>query len=176
MREVILYIAMSLDGYIADSTGGVDWLDGCGGSKEGEDSYARFIQGVDTVVMGWNTYHQVVTELSPDQWVYGGLHTYVITHRPLPSTADITFTAEDPCALIQRLRREHGKAIWICGGGRTVQTLVEADLIDQYHISVLPILLGSGIRLFGTLTDRRWLRLADTRAGGGIAELVCIRP
>ena len=96
MREVILYIAMSLDGYIADAQGGVDWLGGHGEPEEGMESYSRLLQRIDTVVMGWNTYHQVTTQLSPDRWVYEGLHTYVITHRPLPAAPGITFTAEDP--------------------------------------------------------------------------------
>ena len=117
MREVILYIAMSLDGYIADAQGGVDWLGGHGEPEEGMESYSRLLQRIDTVVMGWNTYHQVTTQLSPGQWVYEGLHTFVITHRPLPAAPGITFTAEAPCALVRRLRREEGKAVWICGGG-----------------------------------------------------------
>ena len=100
MREVVLYIAMSLDGYVADETGGADWLEGHGEGPEGADSYSRFIQEVDTVIMGRNTYRQVTTQLSPERWVYQGLHTYVVTHRPLPSTQDITFTAEHPCALM----------------------------------------------------------------------------
>ena len=81
MRDVVLFIAMSLDGYIADKNGGVGWLSGQGDADEPMDSYGTFIKDVDTVVMGWNTYHQVVTELSPGQWVYEGLKTYVITHR-----------------------------------------------------------------------------------------------
>ena len=172
MREVILYIAMSLDGYIADEQGGVDWLSGHGEPEEGEDSYSRFIRKIDTVVMGWNTYHQVTTELSPDRWVYEGLHTYVITHRPLPAAPGITFTAEDPCALIRELRLDDGKAVWICGGGSVVQPLVREDLIDEYHLSIIPTILGSGIRLFGARADQRRLRLVKTQTSDGIAELI----
>ena len=172
MREVILYIAMSLDGYIADAQGGVDWLGGHGEPEEGMESYSRLLQRIDTVVMGWNTYHQVTTQLSPDRWVYEGLHTFVITHRPLPAAPGITFTAEDPCALVRRLRREEGKAVWICGGGSVVQPLVREDLIDEYHLSIIPTLLGSGIRLFGELADQRKLRLVQTQSTGGIAELI----
>ena len=73
MRKVVLYIAMSLDGYIADSTGKVDWLNGHGSEEENVDTYSAFIRDVDTVIMGWNTYDQVTTELSPDEWVYKGL-------------------------------------------------------------------------------------------------------
>ena len=172
MREVILYIAMSLDGYIADAQGGVDWLGGHGEPEEGMESYSRLLQRIDTVVMGWNTYHQVTTQLSPDQWVYEGLHTYVITHRPLPAAPGITFTAEAPCALVRRLRREEGKAVWICGGGSVVQPLIREDLIDEYHLSLIPTILGSGIRLFGELADQRKLRLVHTQSTGVIAELI----
>ena len=114
----------------------------------------------------------MTTQLSPDRWVYEGLHTYVITHRPLPAAPGITFTAEDPCALIRRLRREEGKAVWICGGGSVVQPLIREDLIDEYHLSLIPTILGSGIRLFGELADQRKLRLVHTQSTGGIAELI----
>jgi dihydrofolate reductase len=68
MRKVILFIAMSLDGYIADCEGKVDWLEGLGNEEEMIDTYSEFVTQVDTVVMGFNTYHQIVTELSPDEW------------------------------------------------------------------------------------------------------------
>lgn len=69
MRKVILYIAMSLDGYIADSSGKVDWLRGQDDDMETADSFPEFEKSIDTVVMGWKTYHQIATELSPDKWV-----------------------------------------------------------------------------------------------------------
>ena len=100
MRNTALFIAMSLDGYLADAQGGVSWLQGQDAGEEAPDFYSAFFHTVDTVVMGWNTYHQVVTELSPEQWPYTGLKTWVITHRDLPSTEEIHFTAESPCALV----------------------------------------------------------------------------
>ena len=69
MRKVSLFIAMSLDGYIADSKGGVDWLNGHGNYDENTDTYSEFAKTIDTILMGWNTYHQIVTELSPMEWV-----------------------------------------------------------------------------------------------------------
>ena len=63
MKKVSLFIAMSLDGYIADSNGRVDWLNGQSENEENIDTYSEFIQNIDTVIMGWNTYHQIVTEL-----------------------------------------------------------------------------------------------------------------
>ena len=59
MRKVVLFIAMSLDGYIADDNGNVDWLNGQGNDSENIDVYSEFIKGIDTILMGWNTYYQV---------------------------------------------------------------------------------------------------------------------
>ena len=127
MKKVILFIAMSLDGYIADSEGKVGWLGGQGNEEEMIDSYSEFVSHVDTVVMGWNTYEQVTTELSPGEWVYGNLVSYVVTHRACPSTDMIRFTNEDPCSLIRELKKEEGKDIWICGGASLVRQFMESD-------------------------------------------------
>ena len=64
MRKTILFIAMSLDGYVADSNGKVNWLQGQRNDDENIDSYSKFVERIDTVFMGWNTYHQIVSELS----------------------------------------------------------------------------------------------------------------
>ena len=90
MRKVILYIAVSLDGFIADRQGGVDWLERASNGEE-DSGYDEFIQKVDTVLMGYKTYHQVTTQLSPDQWPYQGLTTYVLTHRHLDDQKGIHF-------------------------------------------------------------------------------------
>ena len=175
MRKVVLFIAMSLDGFIADAHGGVDWLSGQDGEKEDAGAYSQFVQTVDTVVMGWNTYHQIVTELSPGQWVYRDLTSYVVTHRDPPAAQGIVFTREDPCALVDRLRHGQGSGIWICGGAELVRQLMEAELIDEYCISVIPTILGSGIRLFGSLPKEARLRLIRSRTYDGIVELVYLR-
>lgn len=171
MRKVVLFIAMSLDGYIADALGGVDWLRGHG-EEEAADAYGRFLRDVDTIIMGWNTYRQVTTELSPDEWVYHGRTTYVITHRQVPDREEVRFVCEDPCRLVKTLRKEDGGVIWVCGGAAVIRALAERDLIDEYDISVIPTLLGGGLRLFGDLTEERRLRLVRTETGDGILEAV----
>ena len=175
MRKVSLFIAMSLDGYIADREGSVDWLTGQDGEAGSMDSYREFIKGIDTVLMGANTYRQLVTELSPDEWVYDGLMTYVITHKEERSSEKIRFVREDPGGLIRKLREEEGKGIWICGGAHIVRQLVDEDLIDLYHITVIPTILGSGIRLFEDGKREIRLRLTDTRTYDGMADLVYVR-
>lgn len=175
MRKVVLFIAMSLDGYIADEHGNVDWLNGQDVNGEDIDTYSVFVQDVDTVIMGWNTYHQIVTKLSPTEWVYDNLTSYVITHRKLPSTNGILFTEKAPISLVEELKNKEGKGIWICGGANIVQSLVKADLIDEYYISVMPTVLGSGIRLFGTAPDEIKLKLISTQSYNGIVELIYTR-
>lgn len=173
MRKVILYIAMSLDGYIADSNGKVDWLNGHG-SEADVDTYSDFSKNIDTVVMGWNTYHQITTELSPDEWVYKDMTSYIITYRVLPSTNNIKFVQSSPCSIVQKLKQEQGKAIWICGGGNIIQPLIWNGLIDEYRISIIPTILGSGIRLFGEMPSEIKLKLVSTQAYNGITELVYV--
>ena len=95
MKKISLFIAMSLDGYIADSKGSVEWLTGQGNDDDNIDAYSEFVKDIDTVIMGWNTYHQIVTELSPDEWVYDDFTTYVVTHKPKTSSDKIRFVNEN---------------------------------------------------------------------------------
>lgn len=174
-RTVSLFIAMSLDGYIADSAGGVGWLKGHSDQEENSDPYAVFIKNIDTVLMGWNTYHQIVTELSPDEWVYKGMKTYVVTHRGHSSEEDVVFTDQDPVCLVNELKKKTGRGIWICGGADLVKQLWDRDMIDEYYISVIPVLLGCGIRLFEKGQREIELKLVDTHIYNGIVDLVYTR-
>ena len=172
MRKISLFIAMSLDGYIADSKGGIDWLKVQSSNDKDMDTYSEFVKSIDTILMGWNTYHQVITELSPTEWVYSDLTTYVITHRKLTSSDKIKFVSQDPCSFLQQIKSKPGKDIWICGGANIVQQFMAKDLIDTYYISIIPTLLGNGISLFGTLEKERKLSLIKTQNYHGIVELI----
>lgn len=171
MRKTVLYIAMSLDGYIADIHADVNWLGGDGSEPEHEGTYAQFIQTIDTIIMGWNTYHQIVTELSPDHWPYPGKTTYVVTHHGAESAENIIFTSQDVGALVSTLKMYAGKNIWICGGANIVRQLINVYVIDEYCISVIPVILGSGIRLFDGISARIRLKLVRTQSYNGIIEL-----
>ena len=170
MRNVVLFIAMSLDGYIAAENGSVDWLTGQDEQEDSTGSYESFVRTIDTVIMGWKTYHQVATELSPQRWIYEDLHSYVLTHRDCPSTSQITFLAGDPCALVRQLKAGEGKDIWICGGADIIRQLMAQDLIDCYRISIIPTILGRGIRLFPGGTPEIKLRLDGVHSSNGILE------
>lgn len=170
-RQVVLFIAMSLDGYIADSNGGVEWLNGQEDGGEHVDTYSEFVKGIDTVLMGWNTYHQIVTELSPTEWVYSDFTTYVFTHHKGRPAENIRFTEESPAKLIRQLKACGGKDIWVCGGANLVSQLRHSDLIDQYIVSIIPTLLGKGIRLFGEMEKEQLLFLTKIQDDHGIVEL-----
>lgn len=172
MRKVTLFIAMSLDGYIADRDGKVDWLVGQEAGKDDMISYQTFIREIDTVIMGWNTYHQIATELSPGNWYYKELMSYVFTHKKMASTENIKFVNQDVCTVIKELQQTEGKGIWICGGATIVQQAIQANLIDRYHISIIPTILGDGIRLFGPSTHKESLRLIETYHYNGITDLL----
>lgn len=175
MKKISLFIAMSLDGYIADNKGGVEWLTGQGNDVNNIDAYSGFVKDIDTVIMGWNTYHQIVTELSPDEWVYDDFKTYVITHKSKKSSDKKVFTNDSPVELVRKLKEENGKGVWICGGANIIQQLVNEDLIDCYYITVVPTILGSGIRLFEKADHEIMLKLLKTQSYNGMTDLVYVK-
>ena len=173
MRKVILYIALSLDGYIADDKGGVDWISGQNENVAVEDTFTQFFNGVDTIIMGRKTYNQIVTELSPDQWPYEGATTYVLTHQTkADDTKYIRFKNMDICQLIEKLRQESGKDIWICGGAKVAEQLITKNMINPYHLAIIPVILGGGVRLFGASTQKIDLALVETKKYNGIVEVI----
>ena len=175
MRKVILYIAMSLDGFIASKDGKVNWLHGQNDDEENIDTYSSFIKDVDTVIMGWNTYYQIKNELSPDNWVYDSLTSYIITHRKLDSTNNINFVQKNSSELVKDLKQKNDKSIWICGGAKIIQPLIQDNLIDEYYISVIPTILGDGIKLFEPVSNELKLKLKSTQSYNGITELIYTR-
>ena len=172
MRKVILFIAMSLDGFIADAYGHVDWLSGQRPNEDDMRTYKEFIKGVDSVVMGWKTYHQIVTELSVEDWFYKDLNSFVITHHDIVSNEKITAVHGDICAFVETLKKEEGKNIWICGGASVARQLLKENRIDKLWLSVIPTVLGKGVRLFPGLHRELPLKLVATEHYNGIVDLV----
>lgn len=144
-RRVILYIAMSLDGYIATPTGSLDWLSLV--EVPGQDyGYEDFVQQVDTVIMGRKTYEKVLS--FGIEFPHKGRMCYVISSSQSGSDENVTYYGGDLSELIAQIRMQPGKNIFIDGGAQVVNSLMRSDLIDDYILSVIPVFLGSGIRLF----------------------------
>lgn len=172
MGKIVLYLALSVDGYLADEQGGVDWLGGDGSQPDAPGSYPEFYAGVDAVVMGWTTYHQIVTQLSPDSWPYKGRPCYVVTHRQEKSREGVCFWAGEPAVLADKLKAECAGTIWICGGASVAGQLLEEDRIDRLWLSVVPVVLGKGVRLFPELSQSLPLKLIETQSYNGIVDLI----
>lgn len=167
-RKVILYISQSLDGFIADSKGSVDWILGNNQEYISDYGYENFIKNIDTVILGANTYKQIKNELSPDKWVYKDLQSYVLTNEKIKDTTNIKYVNMNIKELINRLQQEKGKNIWICGGANLVNQCVKENLIDEYQITTVPVILGSGIRLFEENNKNIRLELQDTAEENGL--------
>lgn len=169
MPAVILYVATSLDGYIARADGSVDWL----AMVENQDTdygYADFYAGVDAIAMGSRTYEQV---LDFDEWPYAGKQVFVFTHRTLEAVAqDVTFTAESPAEFVNGLDAAGIRTLWLAGGGDLVASFMEHGLIDEYIVSVIPVVLGDGIPLFkGPLPEHRLELLESVDYPSGLVQL-----
>ncbi len=176
MRRVILFIATSIDGYVADSNGDVSWLGGDGSDTNAVGSYPEFINGIDTVILGYTTYNQIVSELAPSNWPYSDHNTYLITHRDVAPTEQGVVVWKDSLeTLIKKLKAQQGKDIWVCGGASIANQMIESGLIDVFHLSIIPTILGSGIRLFENLSTPLKLKLESTQTYNGISDLVYVK-
>lgn len=146
--KVSVYIAVSLDGFIARKNGDIDWLTG---GESGEDyGYADFMSTVDHVVMGRNTFEKVLS--------FGGWHyekkVIVLTSRDLTLAPELSDKAEalhvSPRELIHELERRGVRHIYL-DGGVTIQRFLRERLVDEMTITTIPILIGEGLPLFGAL-------------------------
>ncbi|WP_314241601.1 dihydrofolate reductase family protein [Empedobacter tilapiae] len=153
-RKVILYIATSLDGYIAKPDDNLDFLSIV--EQDGQDyGYNDFIQTVDTVIVGRRTYDKVAS--MGFDFPHSDKDAYIITRTPRSSIGSIKFYTDDLTLLINKLKSEEGKNIFCDGGAEIVNELLKNNLIDEFIISVIPILVGNGIKLFKD--DRPELKL-----------------
>ncbi|RRJ29109.1 dihydrofolate reductase family protein [Halocatena pleomorpha] len=167
---VTLYIAASVDGYIATEDGGVSWLDAF--HEETEDDagdFEAFFASIDCLLMGSKTYEQV---MGFGEWPYGQKPTYVVTRRELPRANEAIELFDGPVdGLVERLKGEYDH-VWLVGGAQLAQTVLRSDQIDRLHLSRAPILLGGGIPLFDDAGETRDLTLLNTVArDSGIVEL-----
>lgn len=151
---------MSLDGYIAKPYDNLDFLSLV--FKEGEDyGYADFVAQVDTVIVGRKTYEWVTHQFP---FPHADKDSYIITRTPKPQDGNIRFYTGDLATLIARLKEQTGKHIFCDGGAEVVNTLMQNDLIDEYIISIIPIYVGEGTRLFKSGRPEQTLKLISSKS------------
>jgi dihydrofolate reductase len=161
-RKIILYIATSLDGYIAKPNDDLSFLKLV--EKVGEDyGYAEFTATIDTIILGRKTYDWVLREIGTSHYDNGDRNIYVITRTQKPAVGKTIFYTGDLTELVQQLKAENGKNIYCDGGAEIVTELLKNDLIDEFIISVIPILVGNGTRLFKDGRPEQILELISTK-------------
>lgn len=163
MRKLSLFIATSLDGYIAKPNDDLSFLKIV--EKEGEDyGYAAFTSTIDTIIIGRKTYDYVLKEIGSSHYDNGQRDVYVITRTARPSVGKTTFYTGGLTELVEQLKSESGKNIYCDGGAEIVNELLKNDLIDELTISIVPILLGNGTRLFKDNRPEQQLEFVSTKS------------
>jgi len=176
--RVTIHMAASADGFIARRDGTVDWM-------ETSDTFARgdamdpafveqFLKRIDCYVMGSRTYETALNfEAKGFGWSYGDKPTFVLTHRALPKTRDtVEFHSGDLSQFVNGRLRSAFRNIWFVGGGSLSADCVRLGLADEVRYSILPVLIGDGIRFFERLDKDVALHLAEVKAyDSGIVAL-----
>ena len=144
-RKVIVHIATSADGYVARPDGDLEWLTSRP-APEGFYGMNAFMQSIDTKVLGRKTYE---VSLRLGAKFDSKARNIVLTRhaRPVGAPSGVEFVSEAPSALVNRLRAEAGKDIWLMGGGETIASFLDERAIDEFVVSIVPVFIGDGIPL-----------------------------
>jgi dihydrofolate reductase len=162
MRILSLFIAASLDGYIAKPNDDLSFLKRV--EKEGEDyGYAAFTSTIDTIILGRKTYDWVLEKIGTSHYDNGDRAVYVITRTARPAVGKTKFYTGDLAELVRELKGKSGKNIYCDGGAEIIDELLKNDLVDELIISVIPVLVGDGTRLFKDGRPEQELELVNTK-------------
>ena len=152
MRRIRYAVAASLDGYIAGPNGEADWI-----IMDPEIDFGSFVQQFDTILLGRRTFETMARAGNTSM---PGMKTFVFSRTLQQSDyPDVTIVGENSKAVLERLRQEPGKDIWLFGGGSLFGSLLEAGLVDTVEIAVIPVLLGGGIPLVPPTAEITKLKL-----------------
>lgn len=168
--RVTIHMAASLDGFIARKDGSVDWLetsDEFAGGETLDPAYVEaFLKTIDCYVMGARTYELALRfEAQGFGWAYGDKPTFVLSHRELPKVREtVEFYAGDLAQLVEERLRPSFRSIWVVGGGAVAGECLRRGLADEVRYSMLPVLIGDGIRFFEGLDRDVALHLSEVKA------------
>ena len=163
-----MFIATSLDGFIARRDGSIDWLSIV--ETPGEDyGYATFFAGVDALILGRRTYDTVI---GFPAWPYDDKRCVVLTHNPPASRHGERFHTGPPAPMLAQLHADGVRRVYV-DGGAVIQLFLREGLIDDITLSIIPVVLGDGIRLFDGGGPGRRLRLQESRAfASGLVQVM----
>lgn len=166
MARAVFYGAISLDGYLSDKEDSLEWLY----HQEGGElvPYASFYQTIDYTMMGRRTYEVVKRDAELEE-IYPEKENFIFSHSAIQVDENMQVVSEDPVTFIQELPAD--KTVWVVGGGALLQPVIEAGLIDEWWIQIVPILLGEGVPLFLPQTNQQKLQLLETEQFGQFVQL-----
>ncbi|MHB1957199.1 MAG: dihydrofolate reductase family protein [Sulfobacillus sp.] len=144
-RKLVLYIAQSLDGYIAREDESLDWL--LKYENHGDNGYAAFYETVGTLLLGRRTYEWILRNV-PSEFPYPGKECYVFSRSLSGRTDRVTFVNQDIARFTAALKTQPGQDIWIVGGAEVLSPLLRDNLVDELIIHIAPTIIGGGIPLF----------------------------
>lgn len=175
MTSFKYYVGASLDGFIADSHGGVQWLEAFEDEPGIQTSYEDFFSDVGALVFGGETYLWLVKKMSKDgtAWPYGNKPVWVFTHHELPSTegADLTFVRGDVQLWARDIAQSAGqKDVWVVGGAHLAGKFLDAAVLDELHLVQVPVVIGNGVNIFKTTSTSGFELIERLDRGAGINE------
>lgn len=145
--RIKLYIACSLDGFIAREDGSIDWLTKYDNNPETDYGYSEFYESIGTILMGRKTYEQV---LEFGEWSYEEKKVYVFTRQKesLHHKKNVEFVTGDITEFVRLLKENKDQDIWLMGGSQLIKAFLKENLVQDLIVFVVPIILGGGIPLF----------------------------
>jgi dihydrofolate reductase len=156
--KITMHVVASLDGFIASKDNSISWLETEGSRYEpgvsiSAEEAEAFVKSIDCYVLGSRTYEHAL-QLG---WPYGDTPTIVVSSRDLPKArASVEFYSGDLHALVSEKLAERYRNVWLVGGAMLCQRFLELGLVHEIKLTIAPVLLGDGLRLFGLLTEQRW--------------------
>ncbi len=162
MRKIILYIASSLDGYVARENGDIDWL-----PQSDISGYDEFYKTVDVVVMGKTTYDQVLTF---GEYPYKDKKSFVFTRTSKNNDENVEFVSDIEKFVKNGFPRA-GQNIWLVGGAKIIALFLKMGIVDEIITTVIPVLLGKGIPLFKNIENQTNLKLVKTETHDQMVDL-----
>jgi dihydrofolate reductase len=174
MRNIVLNLAVTLDGYIEGPNGEIDWcsfdIDPVGASGA-ESFFDTFLESIDTIFYGrvsydmWGQFQPEEGASAPEKKLWSSVHSkkkFVFTRQANKNDDRVTLITSNVAERVDEIRRQPGKDIWLYGGGSLITTFINLNLIDRYLLAIHPVVLGAGKPLFSDLTNRVSLKLNKT--------------
>lgn len=172
MGKTTLYIASTLDGKIARKDGSLDWLFALANPNQIDHGYTDFLNTIGTTIMGKNTYNEILQ--FGVEWPYKGMDSYVATtdtafQVTTPETYVITSNLSD---LVNKIKGQNPKDIWLIGGGQLITYFLNKDLLDRMILTLIPTIIGEGISLFpDNPKETKWILSNVEKFETGVVNL-----